>query len=297
MESWVMGHMEFCLFSHFFFMDTNRGLVHTLPKYYAPKRLYCLMVYLLLYFKLSLTLYSGILVTGWHQASLCCFYSKMSFRGFNHESTPTPTPHSTLQHLSSSFSSIPPSSPTPIQSLVSSSPAGPAPSCSLGGGPSTDGYPLLKTMHEGKKKLVRYPDPSEYETAASMTEAIEEFYNWWNLTPAAVSIRQKQKTIPWHNLSHPRPSKSWENFTEVALQPTGSPFVRCKSCHELLHHPVPERHGTKGLSKHLESRKCSFNKSTAQGQTQKIDHFLAKDKSVSHRTITMVRHFTNKIMN
>ena len=48
----------------FFFMDTNRGLVHTLPKYYAPKRLYCLMVYLLLYFKLSLTLYSGILVTG-----------------------------------------------------------------------------------------------------------------------------------------------------------------------------------------------------------------------------------------
>ena len=101
----------------------------------------------------------------------------MSFHGFNHESTPTSTPHSILQYLSSSFSSIPPSSPTLIQSLVSSSPAGPAPSCSLGGGPSIDGYPLLKTIHEGKKKLVRYPDPSEYETAAPMTEVIKEFYN------------------------------------------------------------------------------------------------------------------------
>lgn len=45
-------------------MDTNGDLVHTLPQYYALERLYCLMVYLLLYFKLSLTLYSGILVTG-----------------------------------------------------------------------------------------------------------------------------------------------------------------------------------------------------------------------------------------
>ena len=52
----------------------------------------------------------------------------------------------------------------------------------------TSGYPLLNIINKGIKKVVLYLDPSKYENAESFNEAVEEFDNWWTLTPAAQQL-------------------------------------------------------------------------------------------------------------
>ena len=113
-------------------------------------------------------------------------------------------------------------------------------------------------------------------------EAIEEFNNWWSTTQSAVKLQEKKKRVAWGGDNYHSPV--WKDFVEIALLPIGNPHVCCKHCCALLTHPAPHCFGTKDMSHHLQSNKCSFagdsSRETLGSGKKSMYSYFAKDKEV-----------------
>ena len=105
----------------------------------------------------------------------------MSFQGFHNEPSLPSTPHLYQQSyissplITSSFSSLPESSPPPAQTGNHNRPNlshVAAANC------AAHDYPLLNIIQHGQQKMVKYPEPSDLKNRESLMEAIEEFNNW-----------------------------------------------------------------------------------------------------------------------
>ena len=209
----------------------------------------------------------------------------MSFQGFHNEPSLPSTPHLHQQSyissplITSSFSSLPESSPPPAQTGNHNRPNL---SHVAAANHAAHDYPLLNIIQHGQQKMVKYPEPSDLKNGESLMEAIEEFNNWWSTTQSAVKLQEKKKRVAWGGDNHCSPV--WKDFVEIALLPIGNPHVCCKHCHALLTHPAPHCFGTKGMSHHLQSNKCSFagdsSRETLGSGKKSMYSYFAKDKEV-----------------
>ena len=134
--------------------------------------------------------------------------------------------------------------------------------------------------------MITYSDLSEYENAGFFTEAVEEFNNWWTLTPAVQQLWQRQWSISWKTEAWQ--STAWDYFIEIAILLFDSSHVYCKDCQTLLQHPVSKQHETRDLHSHLQSRWCIFKEDSATSENTKIDSFFSKNNLICYEVIYVI---------